>query len=134
MKALIMALLICCFGCSAAKTETPQRGARAIGDLLKARDYSTLFQERYCEWYKVEAQGMAPDAAIKKLSARHETQHDLLVALFDQLSAAEFTLSRSDTPQETETGDVATATVTLEGRDIPSRLYKMKNGRWGFHL
>jgi hypothetical protein len=80
-----MIILICCAGCFSAKTETPQGGAAAISNLLKKRDYNTLFQERYSEWYKVEAEGVKPEVAIKKLSALCDKQHDVLVNVFDQL-------------------------------------------------
>lgn len=135
MKAIIMTMLICCVaGCSATKKETPQDGAAAISDLLQKRDYSTLFQERYSEWHKVEAEGVEPEVAIKKLSAMWEKQHDMLASVFKQLASAEFALSKSEMPQKTETGDVATANVSVNGKDIAYRLYRMKNGLWGFHL
>ena len=57
----------------------------------------------------------------------------MLLSVFKQLASAEFTLSKSDTPNQQETGDVATATITLNGKDIPYQLFKMKNGLWGFH-
>ncbi len=134
MKGILLAVVMCCLGCSAVKSETPQEGATAIGDLLKKRDYSTLFQQRYSEWHKVEAQGANPEVAIKKLSAAWEKNHDMLVKLFEQLTTAEYTLSKNDMPQKTETGDVATANVSLGEKKIPYRLYKMKNGLWGFHM
>ncbi len=134
LKVVMMIMLSCCVGCSATKTETPKDGAAAISDLLQKRNYSTLFQERYSEWYKVEAEGVEPEVAITKLSALCEKQYDMLVRVFDQLASAEFTLSRNEMPQKTETADVATAIVSVNGEDIPYRLYRMKNGLWGFHL
>lgn len=135
MKALMMTMLICfVVGCSATKKETPQDGAAAISDLLLKRDYSTLFQERYSEWHKVKTEGIEPGVAIEKLSAMFEKQHDMQVSVFKQLASAEFTLSKSEMPQMTETGDVAAATVSVNGKDITYRLYRMKNGLWGFHL
>ena len=135
MKSIMMAILICCItGCFAPKNETPQSAAEAISALLSNRDYSTLFQERYSEWHKVEAEGVEPEVAIKRLSAMWEKQHDMLVKVFDQLASSEFTLSKSEMPQKTETGDVATATISINGKDMSYSLYKMNNGLWGFHM
>ena len=135
MKSLMMAILICCItGCFAPENETPQGAAAAISDLLSNRDYSTLFQERYSEWHKVEAEGVEAEVAITRLSAMWEKQHDMLASVFKQLASAEFALSKSEMPQKTETGDVATANVSVNGKDITYRLYRMKNGLWGFHL
>lgn len=130
-------LLGCCAGTFAAapeKAETPQEGAKAILELLKARDYDTLFRQRYSEWHKVEAEGKDPKAAVKKLAARWEKRHEAMVDLFTKLAAAEFEPGKNERPQKTETDELATATISLNGRDIPYSLYRMKNGRWGFHL
>ncbi|HEY5653437.1 MAG TPA: hypothetical protein VIR63_03600 [Pontiella sp.] len=134
MKLIMMAILICCAGCSAPKEETPQAAAAVISELLQQRNYSTLFQERYSEWHKVEAEGVPPEVAISKLTALFEKQHDTLVDVYNQLAKAEFTINQNDIPQKTETGDVASATISLNGENIPYRLYKMKTGLWGFHL
>ena len=134
IKYFLISMLLCVnAGFCATEQETPQDAAGTIAGLLEKRDYSTLFEQRYTEWYKVEAEGVAPEAAIKKLSSRWEKQHGMLLSVFKQLASAEFTLSKSDTPNQQETGDVATATITLNGKDIPYQLFKMKNGLWGFH-
>lgn len=117
-----------------AAAETPQEGAKAILTLLKERNYTDLFQKRYSEWYKAEAEGMKPEAAIERLSARWEKNHDMMVKLYEQLASSEFELSKNEMPQETETGDIATAMVSIGEKKVPYCLYKMKSGLWGFHL
>lgn len=114
--------------------ETPKEGAAAILQLVTDRNYSVLFQQRYCEWYKVEAEGVEPEKAINKLSSMWEKNHEMMVQLYKQLANADFELSKNEKPQETETGDVATATVLIGEKKVPYSLYKMKSGRWGFHL
>lgn len=131
-KRILFAMIMCC--ALGAVAETPKEGASAILKLLEAREYSTLFQQRYSEWYKVETEGKDPAEAVRKLSARWERNYAMMVDLFVQLSSADFQISRTDTPQESETGEVATGTVLIGGKDIPYQLYKMKNGLWGFHL
>ena len=114
--------------------ETPQEGASKILKFLKAKNYSDLFQQRYTEWYKAEEAGMKTEKAIDKLSARWEKNHEMMVNLYEQLSKAKFEFSKNQNPQKTETGDVATAKVTIAGKQVPYRLYKMSNGLWGFHM
>jgi len=133
---LIMLAICCAFGAVAetAKVETPKQGAITILKMLKERNYTDLFHQRYSEWYKVELEGMDPDKALKMLSSRWERNYDTMINLFEQLADSDYTISKTESPQKTETGDVATATVSIGGRKIPYRLYKMKNGLWGFHL
>ena len=114
--------------------ETPQEGASKILEYLEGKNYSDIFQHRYTEWYKAEAAGMKTKTAIDKLSTRWEKNHGVMVNLYKQLSKAEFKFSKNQNPQKTETGDVATAKVTIGGKEVPYRLYKMKNGLWGFHM
>ncbi|MCP4352675.1 MAG: hypothetical protein GY795_45045 [Desulfobacterales bacterium] len=133
MKRIIIFVIVM-FCALEAAAETPQEGATAILKLLKGRNYSDLFQQRYSEWHKVEARGIKPEEAVKKLSAMWEKNYDMLVKLFEQLAKAEFELTKREKPQKTETGDIATATVTIGEKKIPYRLYKMKNGLWGFHI
>ena len=132
MKRTLIALVMC--GAFGATAETPQEGATAILKLLKDRNYTDLFSQRYSEWHKVEASGKTPEEAVKKLSALWERNYDMMVTLFEQLSKAEYKLSKSEIQQKSETGDMATGTVSIGDKTIPYRLYKMKNGRWGFHM
>lgn len=113
--------------------ETPNEGAKAILDLVKSKNYTDLFKTRYAEWYKVEADKVEPQKAVESLSGKWEKQHDLMLSLYEQLSTAEYELSSIDSPQASETGEVATTTVTLGQKKIPYKLYKMKSGLWGFH-
>jgi hypothetical protein len=133
-RLILTTLLICAFGCTGNKSETPSEAASTIGTLLKNRDYTTLFQERYSEWHKVETEGIEPEAAIAKLSGMFEKNHEMLVAMYDQLATADYAFSQNEMPQTSETGEIATATISVNGRELSVKLYKMTNGRWGFHL
>ena len=122
-------------GCGSKEmAETPQAAAKAILELVEARDYATLFPTRYSEWYKVDKEGVPHDQAIGKLSGQFEKQYDMIVDLYTQLSSASFELGVHEYAQEMETGEKATATVTIRGQEMPFSLYRMKNGLWGFHL
>jgi len=114
--------------------ETPQEGAATMFKLLKERNYSELFQQRYAEWYKVAAEGREPAEAIKQLSSVWERNYDMMVSLYEQLAGAEYEMGKTDAPQQTETGETATGSVSIGGKTIPYTLYKMKSGLWGFHL
>lgn len=133
-RIIVIVFAIVMFCALEVAAETPQEGATAILKMLKARNYSDLFQQRYSEWHKVEAEGVKPEVAIKKLSTIWEKNYDMLVKLFEKLSNAQFKITKNDNPQKTETGDIATSTVTIGEKKIPYRLYKMKNGLWGFHM
>ena len=115
-----------------AGAETPNEGAKTILDLVKAKNYADLFKTRYAEWYKVEAEKADPQAAVEKLSKRWEKQNATILSIYEQLSTAEYELGTMDNPQVSETGEVATATVTLGQKKIPFKFYKMKSGLWGF--
>jgi hypothetical protein len=54
--------------------------------------------------------------------------------IYTQLAEAEFELSEREKPQVSETGETATATVKMGEKERPFKLYKMKNGLWGFHM
>ena len=123
---LISALPLC--------AETPNEAATAIHDLIQNKNYEVLFPKRYTEWHKVEKEGVPPEKAIARLSGMFEKQHEILLSVYAQLKEAEFTLSETEIVQPTETGKMASATVTVRGKEIPFRLYEMKDGTWGFHL
>ena len=133
MKKLIPLVMVMCCALGAV-AETPKEGAEAILKLLEKREYSTLFQQRYSEWYKVDDVGKDPAEAVEKLSSRWERNYTMMVDLFSQLTDADFQMSTSETPQESETGEVAAGTILIDGKDVSFRLYKMKSGLWGFHL
>lgn len=133
-KVIILVCSLIIFYAVDAIAETPQEAAASILKLLKDKNYSDLFQQRYTEWYKAEAEGIETQRAIEKLTTSWEKNHDMMVKLFDQLSSAIFMLSKNENHQKTETGDVATAKVTIGGKEIPYCLYKMNNGLWGFHI
>ncbi len=132
MKRILAVWVMCCaLGVAA---EPPQEGSKAMLKMLKERNYDALFKQRYSEWYKVEAEGKNSDEAIQKLSSIWEKNYDMMVSLFEQLAGAEYELSKNENPQISETGDVATATVSIGEKKVPYPLYKMKSGLWGFHL
>ena len=132
MNRILVVLVMCC--ALGAVAETPQEGSKAILEMLKERNYDELFKQRYSEWYKVEAEGKKPDEAIQKLSAIWERNYGTMINLFEQLADAEYELSRNENPQRSETGDVATGTVSLGEKKMPYPLYKLKSGLWGFHM
>jgi hypothetical protein len=114
--------------------ETPNEGASVIHELIKERKYDILFPTRYSEWYKIEKEGIGKEEAVAKLSKMFEKQHGVLLSVYKQLSEATFTISEKENPQVSETGKVASATIELGSKEIPFKLYEMKDGTWGFHL
>ncbi len=136
-RILASLILIWSFAVSAAdapKAETPKDGAAAILKLLKDRSYSELFQKRYSEFYKAEAQGMKPEQAVEKLTEVFNKNYDRLLKQYEAMAKADFTIEKNPAPQQTETDEIATATVQIGETKTPCRLYKMKTGGWGFHL
>ena len=134
MKRVLTAAMVWMIMMTGAMAETPQEGAKAILDLIKARNYQELFPTRYSEWHKVEAEGVPVDKAVEKLSRMFEKKHEMIVGMYEQLATADFTMGKSEIVQKGETGDMATAEVTVGDKKVPFRLYKMENGKWGFHL
>ena len=132
MKQII--LFCSLLGALTLNAETPQEGAKAIYELIKAENYTELFPSRYSEWYKVENEGIASDKAIARLSRGYQKNHEMILSIYTQLAEAEFELSQRENPQISETGEIATATVKMGEKERPFKLYKMKNGRWGFHM
>ena len=132
MKKLIVFLSF--IAALALNAETPQEGAKAIYELIKAENYAELFPTRYSEWYKVENEGIASDKAIAQLSRGYQKNHEMILSIYRQLAEAEFELSQREKPQVSETGEIATATVKMGEKERPFKLYKMKNGLWGFHM
>lgn len=132
LKIIVVLTLIC--SASAIHAETPNEGAAAIRDLIKEKKYDVLFPTRYSEWYKTEKEGIGKDEAVAKLSKMFEKRHDVFVSIYDQLASAEFTISEKENPQKGETGKVASTVIKVGTREVPFKLYEMKNGTWGFHL
>lgn len=130
---IFLGLFISAFS-SISTAETPNEAASEIHALLASKSYETLFKTRYSEWYKVEKESMEEDEAVKKLSQVFEQQHSLLLSVYEQLKNAEYTISKNDNPQPSENGRVAQATITLQSKALPFKLYQMKNDKWGFHL
>ena len=131
LSALIASILLSVVTVNA---ETPNEGSSAIHQLLKEKQYDVLFPTRYTEWHKTQAEGMAKQEAVAKLSKMFEKRHDVFLSIYKQLMEAEFTITEQDTPQPGETGKVATAQIQIGSNEIPFKLYEMKNGTWGFHL
>jgi hypothetical protein len=127
-------LLLSLFTVLSVHAETPKEGATAICELIKAENYTELFPSRYSEWYKIENEGIAPEQAIAQLSRGYQKQHEMILDVYSQLADAKFEISERENPQKSETGKVATATVTIGDKQRPFKLYEMKNGLWGFHM
>ncbi len=132
--ALKIATALTLFCSAILHAETPNEGAAVIRDLIKEKKYEVLFPSRYSEWHKTEKEGLGKDEAVAKLSKMFEKRHEAFVSIYDQLAAAEFTISERENPQEGETGKVASTTIKLGSREVPFKLYEMKDGTWGFHL
>lgn len=130
---IAIALSILCSACSK-HSETPNEAAAAIRDLIKEKEYDILFPERYSEWYKTKEEGIGKDEAVAKLSGMLEKRHELIVSIYDQLVTADFTVTEEGNPQESETGKVASTVIEVSTREVPFKLYEMKDGTWGFHL
>ncbi len=126
--------LLCFTVAAIAHAETPQEAAQVIHGLIKAENYTELFTTRYSEWHKVESEGIAPAKAVEMLSGGLKKRRETMLSIYRQLSEANFTISTSETPQVSETGQVATAKVKIGEREGPFKIYEMKNGLWGFHL
>ena len=118
----------------AAFAETPQEGASEIFELLKKEDYESIFKTRYAERYKIEKEDMSAEEAIQKLSKPWKRNYVLYLEVYEQLSKAEFKLSKTDNPQVSQTGEVAVTDVLIQGNKVQFKLYKMKSGYWGFQL
>ena len=103
-------------------------------ELVKERNYTVIFTERYAEWHKVEDAKRRPEEAVQKLSSGWELNRDMILSIFKQLSKSKFELGTNPDPQESETGEIATTYVIIGDRKIPYTLYKLKSGVWGFHM
>jgi len=136
MKKIALRLLIVLsiIGSVTLHAETPNEGAAQIRELIKEKKYDVLFPSRYTEWHKAEKEGIGKGEAIAKLSKMFEKQREAILAVYSQLAEAEFTISKRENPQASETGKVASATIKVGGKEIPFKLYEMKDGTWGFHL
>jgi len=128
------AFLLLLLAALVAHAESPNEAASAIRQLIQSENYSELFRNRYSEWHKVEAEKADPQEAINRLSARWKKQRDTYLAVYTQLTSAQFTPGKTTTPQGSETGETATTKVKLGDRTVDFTLYKMKNGLWGFHM
>ena len=111
-------------------------GEEGYRGILKAAEDAAQTGGKGIESFINNLKGLPKETqtAIKKLTPMWEKNHGIMVNLFEQLSQSEFTLTKDEKYLKTETGDVATAKVTIQGKEIPYRLYKMKNGLWGFRM
>ena len=136
MKTNILRIFLTLMVLSAASVyaETPNEGAAAIRDLIQEKNYKVLFPSRYREWSKIEKEGVDKDDAIVKLSKMFDKKHEVLLSVYAQLQDAKFTISEKENPQISETGKIAVARIKIGSKEVPFKLYEMKNKTWGFHL
>lgn len=130
MKSFLCLLLL--LAASVVRADTPNEAAKAVLELVKAENYSELFRTRYTEWYKIDSEKMSAEEAITQLASRWKKQREMVLSIYTQLSTAEFTVSDKGSGLVSETGERATAKVTMGTQQIDFVLYRMKNGLWGF--
>ncbi|MCM8531885.1 MAG: hypothetical protein NE330_12040 [Lentisphaeraceae bacterium] len=131
MKKLLLILFLFTLSMAA---ETPKDGLSAILSFYKNKQIETLVKERYTELYKAKN-----EKDLKKIVtflselANDEKFMKEFSSFFEELLKTEPKLSKQDPEyiRETETGDIAKFKAK-SGRTY--RLYKMKSGKWGFHL
>lgn len=132
MKKLMVAFLFSLFAMSV-QAETPQQASQAILKLLKANDFETLFRTRYTELHKAKTPE-EEKKVIEVLSGYWKKDIKMIVSVFEQLSGAEFKISKHEHAQKTETGRKAEAPVKIGDKEGKYQLYEMKSGLWGFHM
>jgi hypothetical protein len=126
---LFLALL---FISAVARAETPNDAAKVILELVTSENYSDLARNRYAEWYKAELEKTDAEEAIARLSAIWKKRREVLLSAYTQLTTAEFTLGQTATPLPSETGETATAKMTMGTKTVNFTFYRMKTGVWGF--
>lgn len=127
-------LLMIMFISSSIFAETPKEGIAEILNLYKTKDVEKLVKERYTELHKAKTEKEVKQVIdmLKGLVSDEKTLKRLTDFL-SELQLVEPVLSKQDPKyiQETETGDIAKFKAK-SGRSY--RLFKMKSGKWGFHL
>lgn len=116
---------------SYAAQETPQEALKIIMNLYKARDFNTLFRERYTELHKAKSED-----EVKKIISRYAGKFagdrliNKVVQIYSEALKSTPKIVKNPYPQVTETDKMAEFPITKN----VLRVYLMKNGKWGFHL
>ena len=112
--------------------ESAADGLKAIVHLYETKDYDKLVRERYAEIHKAKNEGEVKELIQMFIDGFGDRK--MFEAQVEKLKAAlKSTPAVSDkgySPQMTETGE--TAVFKTDKGEV--RLYKLKSGKWGFHL
>lgn len=132
-KSIIFLLLLFIAGSSFA--ETPKEAAKALRALYESKNFDKLVKERYTELHKAKSDKDV-QKIIDMISGQFSNDKNLkmILGIYDQILNTEPTIKENSQPQKSESGKVAIFKVKFGDREIPFKLYQMKNGKWGFHL
>ena len=115
--------------------ESPQEALLEIKKLYETKNFTKLVKDRYSEIFKADS----PDEVnkvIDMLTKRFAKEKNLRITL-SFLNAAvkvEPKVQFNPSPNENEDEHMAVFQVSMHGNEIDYKLYKMKNGKWGFHF
>ena len=115
--------------------ETPKEAAKALKALYETKNFEKLVKERYTELHKAKTDKDV-QKVIDMISGQFSKEKNLkmILSIYDQLINVEPTVEDNPKPQQGESGKVAVFKVKFGDKEIPFKLYQMKNGKWGFHL
>ena len=115
--------------------ETPKEGAAAIKKLFESKNFETLVKERYTELFKAKSDDEV-QKLIDMISKRFGNEKNLkmILSIYDEVLKVEPVVEDDPSPLESENGKMATFLIKFHGKEIPFKLYQMKNEKWGFHL
>lgn len=131
LPSILFILLLLLLGSTAASAESPREGLQAIIDLHEAEEFSTLIRERYSELDKAISAAKV-DALIERYTQRASGERlQDVIAQYTRFLEEPPQIVINPMPRSTETNSMAIFTL---GNDKTLRLYKQKNGKWGFHL
>jgi hypothetical protein len=110
-------------GCEVGTPETPREAVANILNLYEARDFEKLIRTRYADVWELQDEEQIANL-VARFAARYADEDSFRAVV-------EIYREASHTPAEvSEEGDVAT--FRLKNRIL--RLYRMRDGRWGFRL
>ncbi|MCM8528393.1 MAG: hypothetical protein NE327_17855 [Lentisphaeraceae bacterium] len=115
--------------------ETPQEALLEIKKLYETKNFTKLVKERYTEIFKADS----PDEEkkiIEMLSKRYDKEKNMKITLsfLNEAVKVEPKVQFNPSPNENEDEHMAIFQVSMHGSNIDYKLYKMKNGKWGFHF
>ena len=134
-KAQIIIFTLLFFIAGSVFAETPKEAAKALKALYEAKDFEKLVKERYTELHKAK-NDKDVQKIIDMISGQFSNEKNLkmILTIYDQLINTEPTIEEKANPQKSESGKVAVFKVKFGDKELPFKLYEMKNGKWGFHL